>query len=456
LLGEINFYRGFMLAIFQGDAEGALIQFEQARKRLSRLQTRNIQSEIEVVDAIAHQMVGEGALSIQSLNQRIQAMGSGKGLFLSRLVAGLVFSHLLSGHLEAVIPAAQHFTRVSKKTGLVHTEGSSRYLRANADLQSYHLDEALQGFQHAAKKRDIMHRKLAIDSQVGLVLTYQALQRSADAVDAMKQLMEFALNTDGPEHLAVAQSCQARLSLLQGDSKPAIDWARSFDVEAHAPSMLMWLEIPVITHPVITQLRVMVATGSRESLQQASELLAMLRQSAKAVHNTYQLIGVLALQCVALKKLGRADEALEVLQQAIKLAEPGGWVYPFTESGRPMAELLERLADRNGVSDYVRLVLDRFPTHEQAPAGTAAGASRIFTGSEVWLAEPLTNRELDTLELLAQRLQNKEIAARLFVSTETIKTHLKHLYKKLGADNRREAAAMAAGIISPRNTYRDT
>jgi tetratricopeptide (TPR) repeat protein len=123
----------------------------------------------------------------------------------------------------------------------------------------------------------------------------------------------------------------------------------------------MWLEIPVIT-----QLRVMVATGSRESLQQASELLAMLRQSAKAVHNTYQLIGVLALQCVALKKLGRADEALEVLQQAIKLAEPGGWVYPFTESGRPMAELLERLADRNGVSDYVRLVLDRFPTHEQA------------------------------------------------------------------------------------------
>jgi len=88
LLGEINFYRGFMLAIFQGDAEGALIQIEQARKRLSRTQTRNIQSEIEVVDAIAHQMAGEGALSIQSLNQRIQAMGSDKGLLLSRLLAG--------------------------------------------------------------------------------------------------------------------------------------------------------------------------------------------------------------------------------------------------------------------------------------------------------------------------------------------------------------------------------
>jgi LuxR family maltose regulon positive regulatory protein len=388
-------------------------------------------------------MAGEGALSIQSLNQRIQAMGSGKGLFLSRLVAGLVFSHLLSGNLEAVIPAAQHFTRVSKKTGLVNTEGSSRYLRANADLQSYHLDEALQGFQHAAEKRDIMHRKLAIDTQVGLVLTNQALQCSKEAVGAMKQLMQFALDTDEPEHLAVAQSCQARLSLLQGDAKPAIDWARSFDVEAHAPSMLMWLEIPVITH-----LRVMVATGSHESLQQTSELLATLHQSAEAVHNTYQIIKILVLQCVTLEKLGRVDEALEVLQQVIQLAEPGGWVYPFVELGRPMAELLERLADQNGVSDYVQLVLDKLPTHEQQPAGTAAGESRTIAGSEAWGAEPLTRREFDVLELLTQRLQTKEIAARLFVSPETVKTHLKHLYQKLDVKNRREAAIKAAEIMS--------
>jgi LuxR family maltose regulon positive regulatory protein len=443
LLGEINFYRGFMLAIFQGDAEGALIQFEVARKRLSRSQTRNIQSEIEVVDAVAHQMAGEGALSIQSLNQRIQAMGSGKGLFLSRMVAGLVFSHLLSGNLEAVIPAAQHFTRVSKKTGLVNTEGSSRYLRANADLQSYHLDEALQGFQHAAKKRDIMHRKLTIDTQVGLVLTYQALQRSDDAVDAMKYLMEFALDTGEPEHIAVAQSCQARLSLLQGDSKQAIDWAHSFDVEAHTPSMLMWLEIPAITH-----LRVLVTTGSHERLQQASESLATLRQSAEAVHNTYQIIEILVLQCVALEKLGRVDEALEILQQVIKLAEPGGWVYPFVELGRPTAELLEHLADQKGVTDYVQLVLDKFPTHEQQPAGTAAGASRTITGSGTRGAEPLTRREFDVLELLAQRLQTKEIAARLFVSPETVKTHLKNLYQKLDVKNRREAAIKAVEIVS--------
>jgi len=136
------------------------------------------------------------------------------------------------------------------------------------------------------------------------------------------------------------------------------------------------------------------------------------------------------------------------LQQVIKLAEPGGWVYPFVESGRPIAELLERLADQKGISNHVHLVLNKFPTHEQQPTGTTADASRITTGSGARGVEPLTCREFDVLELLAQRLQTKEIAARLFVSPETVKSHLKNLYQKIDVKNRRDAAIKAAEIVS--------
>ncbi len=440
LMGEVNFFRGLILTVIQGDAEGALIQFEQARKLLStsKYQFR----QLEVVDAIAHQMAGKGAQAIHSLDQRIHALGSGKELSLSRLFAAQVFIHLLSGNLA--VRTVQRFTAACKKAGeLPNSEAWSSYLRANADLNSYHLDAALQGFQYAAEKRDIVHRKAAIEAQVGLVLTYQAMRRPDDAVDAMKQLMEFALDTDEPEHIVVAQSCQARLSLLQGDSKPAIAWARSFDVAVHAPGMLMWLEIPAITH-----LRVMVASGSRESLQQASESLAALLQSIGAVHNIYQSIGLLLLQSLALEKLGRADEAEEVLQQAITLAEPGRWIHPFVELGEEMAGLLRRFGERKSFTEYLHQILDKFPTDTTATAIAAGNYSNTLPTSKGFYTEPLTNRELDILELLVQRLRNKEIAARLFVSPETVKGHLKNLYQKLDVHTRHEAVLKAVEIMA--------
>ena len=138
-----------------------------------------------------------------------------------------------------------------KRVGLVNTEGTSRYLRANADLHSYRLDDALQGFQHAAKKRSIMHRKVAIDAQVGLVLTYQALQRSEDAVETMKQLMEFALDTEDPQHIAVAQSCQARLFVSPGTVKGHLkNLYQKLDVHTRHEAVLKAAEIEAASHGV--------------------------------------------------------------------------------------------------------------------------------------------------------------------------------------------------------------
>ena len=183
-------------------------------------------------------------------------------------------------------------------------------------------------------------------------------------------------------------------------------------------------------------------------------------------HNTLHLIEVLGLRAVALEKQDKAEEALTILERAVTLARPGGFIFPFVELGTPMADLLKRLFEQNVASDYIKELLAAFPDTEaippqpdlrttnnergfesetvaqiQNPKSTRLSSSQAKIQNS--LIEPLTNREHDVLELLAQRFRNKEIADKLFVAPETVKAHLHNIYQKLSVSKRREAVEKA-------------
>ncbi len=132
------------------------------------------------------------------------------------------------------------------------------------------------------------------------------------------------------------------------------------------------------------------------------------------------------------------------------MAAPGGWVRPFVEIGRPLADLLERLDGTGSDPDFIRRVLA-----STGVGGAFAPSQQIAATTPKPPAGPtphdLTNRELDILEMLAQRLQNKEIATKLFISIHTVNYHLKHIYQKLGVGNRRYAVkkAVELGLLPP-------
>jgi len=196
-------------------------------------------------------------------------------------------------------------------------------------------------------------------------------------------------------------------------------------------------------------------------LLNATKLLQSIRDLCESCRFKCQIIEVAILQSLALEKQGRADEALDALKEAVALAEPGGWIRPFVEAGPPMVDLLMRLRKQNVSVDHINRILAAFPDTESIPPLPDLRSSNDdlrFESKAVdqiqnskfkiqnSLVEPLTNRELDVLELLTQRLQNKEIAEKLFISSATVKSHLESIYQKLNVSKRREAVEKAKKI----------
>ena len=157
----------------------------------------------------------------------------------------------------------------------------------------------------------------------------------------------------------------------------------------------------------------------------------------------------LALRALALDAQGQEDAALDALEAALALGEQGGLRRTFLDLGPPLARLLGHLAAaRRSPGDYPQRLF-------AAAAGVLPSAARDRRplGAEHGgdLMEPLTGRELEVLARLARGLPNKEIAAELVISPETVKRHAANVYAKLGAPGRRQAVQRAAalGLLLP-------
>ena len=124
----------------------------------------------------------------------------------------------------------------------------------------------------------------------------------------------------------------------------------------------------------------------------------------------------------------------QVLEEALSLAETEGYVRAFLDEGAPMAVLLTAAAERTGASPYARRL--------RAPLGVAPEGTTRDRATPA-LVEPLSSRERDVLRLLGTELNGPEIARELVVSLNTVRTHTKNLYMKLGVNSRRAALRRA-------------
>lgn len=180
----------------------------------------------------------------------------------------------------------------------------------------------------------------------------------------------------------------------------------------------------------LSQALVFLAMGDAAA---AVLVLDDLQQRATAHGWAGERLNLLALQACALHMLGEQDQALAQLEEALRLAAPEGFVRLFVDKGQPMAQLLEVAASRAIMPDYAGVLLTAFD------AESHAGATKLAQ----LLVEPLSQRELEVLRLIAQGLSNHEISARLFLALDTVKGHNRRIFEKLGVGRRTEAVARA-------------
>ncbi len=184
----------------------------------------------------------------------------------------------------------------------------------------------------------------------------------------------------------------------------------------------------------LSQARVHLAQGK---IAAALALLGQFRQQMEEKGWEDERLRAIVLQAIALHAHGEKDNAMQVLAEAFAMAEPGGFIRLFVDEGLPMARLLSEAAVRGLRPAYIRTLLAAF----EAEAGQRE--VQLRTPSAQPLIEPLSQRELEVLRLIAQGLSNREIGDRLFLALSTVKGHSRIIFDKLQVQRRTEAVARA-------------
>jgi len=393
------------------------------------------------VVVLAHQSMGDLQGGLDSLLAALEDH-SADVAFRLILLTGLAYAYWQEGDLVGMRRSALQNLRLVEEQGL---RTSIAYARFHLGVHHYSRDElaeAEQNLQAVIDLRFFAAQDEYCHAAFVLALALLGQGRSEEAREVVESVSEHALEIGNPRLVELVRTFEAEFELRLGRPEQALRWAKTYSPTSFKEFYQLYI-------PQLTLAKVLLAEAAPESGQAAAGLVNGLLDTPQAAHHVPVRIQGLSLLALAHAADGKEAAALEKLIKALELAAPGGFIRPFVDLGAPMLSLLGRLSEEVAGTEHVGRILAacgaKPPAREARPLTSA-----VLSDGAGALVEPLSRREQDVLELLTERLRDKEIAEKLFVSPATVKSNLRCLYRKLDVGDRREAVVRARelGILA--------
>jgi LuxR family maltose regulon positive regulatory protein len=368
----------------------------------------------------------------------------------------LGYAYQLQGDRAAASQAYNEVISIGKSFGdSIYTTAATINLGQLQEANNQ-LSMATETYRRALQMAGDPPQRMAGEAYLGLARIYYEWNDLDAAQQHGQQCAQLARQIESVSTSASYGVFLARLRLAQRDVSGAIvvlDEAEEFVrrhnfefmmpeiVTAQVITMLHQGDLAAAAHLAvkhelpISQARVHLAQGDPAT---ALAVLKPLRQQVEAKGWKNERLKVMILQAIALHALCETDKAEQVLGNALALAEPGGFIRIFVDEGQSMALLLNETLNRGIAPNYVQRLLTAFPFDE-----TDQAVSSQTQAPKSELDEPLSQRELEVLQLIAQGLSNREISERLFLALNTVKGHNRKIFDKLQVQRRTEAVARA-------------
>jgi LuxR family maltose regulon positive regulatory protein len=368
----------------------------------------------------------------------------------------LGYAYHLQGNRAAAKKAYTEVVSIGQASGntiftLLATIGLGSLQEAENKLYA-----AAQTFQRVLEELGDPPLPFASEAQLGLGRICYEWNDLDAAKQHAQQSGQLARQIEHNDRIVTCEVFLARLKLAQGDAdgaaailSEAAQFVRQNNFSHRMPEVAAAQVITLLrqnklgaasnlaqTYPLPVSLaRVSLANGDSAA---ALAALEPYRREIEARGWEDERLKVMVLQAVALHAHGEKNKAMQFLSETLALAEPGGFIRIFIDEGSPMADLLSEAAVQGVMPEYVTRLLGVFEAEKHARVSRSHRAH-----SPQPLIDPLSQRELEVLQLIADGLSNREIGERLFLAEITVKGHNQRIFGKLQVQRRTEAVARA-------------